>query len=89
MKNVNRLVITFTREGLELAISYSHSEADQISSPGSKRRVVSGVGMASKALEAALASMDEGKPAWGGYRTNERVSTDHILIDRRVDAKAS
>jgi len=82
---LKKVVITFTAEGQEIAVTYTHDGVES-ASPGSKGRVLSASRMARAALEAALAYLDKGEAEgtcrWGGFSTGTQEATDSILVDR-------
>ena len=97
------MVVSFAPDGsIEFAVSYSHSGGDllthaqEIPSPGSKRRTTSAARMASKALRVAPEGLDKGEAISTGFATDTITSTDTIVVDsvdqrtsRRANAKAS
>jgi hypothetical protein len=83
---LQRVAATFREDGsVEVAISYLHSDEQQLT-PGTKRRTVRAARMAAAGLCAALAELDRGEPLWGGFGTNTRESTDRVLVERKEQA---
>lgn len=85
MKELRQIMITFDRD-VEIAITFAHEEG--LASPGTKRRTTTATRMARAGLEQALKGLDRGLPVWGGFGTNERVSTDRLVVDRRGENAA-
>jgi hypothetical protein len=78
---LKRVAVTFADEGdLEIAVAYTHdSEAP---TPGSKSRTTKALKMARAGLETALDSLGSGAGIWGGFATDTRESTDHVIVER-------
>jgi hypothetical protein len=84
MRTLQRLIVTFTPEGIEYAVSYQHDASHSKStSPGMKTRTVQAARMATAGLERALANLKDSEPKWGGFATDLQTSTDKVLIDRK------
>jgi len=81
---LQRITVTFTDEGMEISTTYTHQ--DQIPNPGTKTRTRSAARMARAGLDRALRGLEAGEAIWGGFRTNERISTDHVIVDREESA---
>ncbi len=77
--------VTFTREGIEFAVTYAY-DAHELPAPGTKKRTATAERMACKGLEAALEALGSGQVAWGGFGTDTRVSKDTIIVDRKEHA---
>ena len=77
---LERIIVTFHREGLEVGVSYAH--ADEPPTPGTKTRTRMAARMAEAGLRRALEGLDRGSVAWGGFATDTRQSTDKVLVDR-------
>ena len=73
------VLVRFEREGVEIAVSYSHREPAQ-PNPGTKTRTRRAARMARAGLQAALEGLDRGDALWGGYGTNTRETTDRFLV---------
>lgn len=73
--------ITFNREGIEYAVTYQHG--DQVATPGTKKRTTTAARVAAEGLRRALEVLGRGQIQWGGFGTNEKVSTDRVIIDRK------
>jgi hypothetical protein len=90
MKAISGVSVFFTREGdLEVAVSYSYDEDTPIPSPGSKKRTVSSLRMASEALRSALERLDTATPGaivWGGFSSGRAESTDMLLVEKKRGA---
>jgi hypothetical protein len=78
---LQKLTIIFGDEGIELAVSYLHTEDPPTA--GSKGRTTIAARMARKGLEAALEGLGKGVLLWGGFGTNTRESTDHVIVERK------
>jgi hypothetical protein len=76
--------VTFTREGIEFAVTYAHD--GELPAPGTKKRTATATEMARKGLEAALEALGSGAVVWGGFGTDTRVSKDTIIADRKEHA---
>ena len=86
---LTKLVVTFTREGIEYDVSYAHSGAEGgIPSPGSKRRTTTAVRLASVDLQVGLEGLDKGGAVSTGFATDTIESTDTIVVDS-VDQRTS
>jgi hypothetical protein len=81
---LQKLTIIFADEGIELAVSYLHTEDPP--TPGSKTRTTTAARMARAALETALEGLRTRPAIWGGFGTDTRESTDRIVVDRRETA---
>ncbi len=79
MTELRRITITFTAEGIEYGVTYLHT--DEPPTPGTKTRTTRASRMARKGLEVALEGLGTGAVAWGGYGTDTKESTDHILVE--------
>jgi hypothetical protein len=80
---LKRVTVTFADEGdLEIAVAYTHT--DDQPTPGSKSRTTKALKMARAGLETALDSLGSGTRAgiWGGFATDTRESTDHVIVER-------
>ena len=73
------VLVRFEREGVEIAVSYSHREPAQ-PNPGTKTRTRRAARMARAGLQAALEGLDRGDALWGGFGTNVNESTDRVLV---------
>jgi hypothetical protein len=78
---LKRLAVTFTEEGVEFAVRYSHDDGE-VPNPGTKGRTTTAARLARKGLEAALEGLDKGAWRWGGFGTNTRESEDRIISER-------
>ncbi len=78
------VLVRFEREGVEIAVSYSHREPGQ-PNPGTKTRTRRAARMARAGLQAALEGLDRGDVLWGGYGTNTHESTDRVLVGDLLD----
>jgi hypothetical protein len=68
-RTLQRLIVTFTPEGIEYAVSYQHDASHSKStSPGMKTRTVQAARMATAGLERALANLKDSEPKWGRIR---------------------
>jgi len=76
--------VTFTREGIEFAVTYAHDGEQPM--PGTKKRTTAAATMARKALELALEGLGSGPVLWGGFGTNTQVSKDTIIVERKERA---
>ena len=76
--------LTFTREGIEFAVTYAHDGEQP--TPGTKKRTATAAAVARKGLELALEALDSGPVAWGGFGTDTRVIKDTIIVDRKERA---
>ncbi len=73
------VLVRFEREGVEIAVSYSHREPAQ-PNPGTKTRTRRAAKMARAGLQTALEGLDRGDALWGGFGTNVNESTDRLLV---------
>ncbi len=73
------VLVRFEREGVEIAVSYSHLETGQ-PNPGTKTRTRRASRMARAGLQVALDGLDRGDALWGGYGTDTHESTDRVLV---------
>jgi hypothetical protein len=83
---LRRVTVTFADEGdLEIAVAYTHTDC-ALPTPGSKSRTTKALRMARAGLETALDSLGSGSSAgagiWGGFATDTRESTDHVIVER-------
>ena len=78
------VLVRFEREGVEIAVSYSHLETGQ-PNLGTKTRTRRAARMARAGLQAALEGLDRGDVLWGGYGTNTHESTDRVLVGDLLD----
>ena len=78
MTELHKIMVVFTREGVEVAVTYAHR--DELPNPGTKTRTARASRMARKGLEVALEGLGTGAAQWGGYATDTWQSTDWILL---------
>ncbi len=81
------VLVRFEREGVEIAVSYSHLETGQ-PNPGTKTRARRAARMARAGLQTALEGLDRGDALWGGYGTDTHESTDRVLVGEDPSAFA-
>jgi hypothetical protein len=77
---VKSVTATFTPEGIEFAVLYSHE--GEPPTPGSKTRTSKAARMARMGLETALKGLDDDL-IWTGFATDTRTSRDTIMVDRK------
>jgi hypothetical protein len=83
---LKRVTVTFTPEGIELAVGYDHDH--EPANPGTRGRTTTAARMASAGLRRALEHLNRGTPVWTGFGTDTRQSTDTIVIERGEEQAA-
>jgi hypothetical protein len=81
---LKRVTVTFTPEGIELAVAYDHDHVP--ANPGTRGRTTTAARMASKGLETALDALDRGQLVWGGFATSTRATEDKVIVEREEHA---